>query len=122
MDQNNITDRNVEQLDFTGKHLGNLPRARSLPGSRSDGGMAQVRQDTGSLIDQILTNDRQLRNDLAGAYKEVEKLEANLLTLENEIIELKDTLGSERALREHAEGVIRKIADLIVNGAKDKPT
>ena len=125
MDNDEIINRNVEQLKFTGDALRDrLPRARQLPGSRPDGGMtpaAATTHNTRSLIDQIMLNEQQLRQELSEARQLIENLEANILQMEDEIITLKSTLGSENAQREHFEGMLRQIATLVVNGAKDKP-
>lgn len=142
MDYDKLTDRNVSQLDFAAEHLGRAaqipvpPREykggegqriaanRPLPGSRPDGGMisaAATTHNTRSLIDQIMLNEQQLRQELSEARKLIEILEANLLGSENKIIELKDDLSRETSQREHFEGMLRQIATLVVNGAKDKP-
>ena len=121
MDQNNITDRNVEQLDFTGKHLGNLPRARSLPGSRSDGGMISPQKQTHDLIQQIVDNENRLRAELVDARATIDHCERDLATLQSEYSELKARHDLEKKQREHFEAMLRKIAELVVNGAKEHP-
>ena len=126
MDSEDIANRNVEQLKFTGEALRDrLPRARQLPGSRPDGGMASAAattHNTRSLIDQIMLNEQQLCRELSDARQLIENLEANILQMENEIITLKSDLGSENVQREHFENMLRQIATLVVNGTKDKPT
>lgn len=117
MDFDKLTDKNVSQLDFAAQHLGKRPQ----PGSRPDGGMAPaVVQNTRSLIDQIMHNDQQLRGELDEAMKHIEKLEFDLMSAEDRVIELKDMLARETSLREYYEGTMRKIAELVVNGAKHK--
>ena len=119
-----IANRNVEQMKFTADALHRLPRARQMPGSRSDGGMASAAattHNTRSLIDQIMLNEQQLRQELSEARQLIENLEANILQMEDTIIELKNSLGSENVQREHFENMLRQIATLVVNGAKDKP-
>lgn len=145
-----IADRNVEQLRFAGKALGGLGPAynigkgaemqRQRPGSRPDGGMVRTGQDhatindlnnpqdptrqsgsTKDLLYQVMQTEAGLRAELADARKLIENLEANILQMGNEIIELKDTLARENAQRQHFEGMLRQIATLVVNGAKDKP-
>ena len=118
---NRIVDRNVEQLKFTGDVLHRLPRARQMPGSREDAGMEPTPRDTRDLLKQIQHTEDALRQELSDARQLIENLEANIAQMESTILELKSALGSENAQREHFESMLRQIATLVVNGAKDKP-
>jgi ribosomal protein L1 len=103
MNNDDITDRNVEQLDFVGKVLGGkglLPRTQ--PGSRSDGGMQS--------------------DPIAATQEMMQKVVETELKLRKEVVHLQNQLGSERDAREHLEKIIRAVADLIVNGHKDSNT
>lgn len=123
MDQEDIANRNISQLDFAGKALGNLPRARSLPGSRADGGMATRAPDVpmgNSLIQQVVEHEKNLLRQISDLKELSQKQDDEILRQENEIIELRAKLDLETKQSEHYRSMLRKIAELVVNGAKEQ--
>ena len=121
MDSEDIANRNVEQLNFTADALHRLPRARQIPGSRPDGGMTPRVAETRNLLDQIQQIEAGLRAELVDARATIDHCERDLATLQSEYSELKARHDLEKSRREHFEGMLRQIATLVVNGAKDKP-
>lgn len=140
MKMDDITDRNIEQLEFTGKALGRagygMPRAanlglgsmeRSQPGSRPDGGMAvpppelPSQKETQGWLDQIAQTENRLRAQLVDARNIIDNFERDMAMLESEVNRLDSELRQSQMLKDHFEGMLRKIAELVVNGSKDKP-
>lgn len=123
-----LANKNVEQLRFTGDNLRmNFPnqlQTRPRPGSRPDGGMATPTQpgwlkQTQELTQQILDNENQLRANLVDARNIIDNFERDMAKLESEMATLKINLEAEQARAHKYESMVRRIAELVVNGVKD---
>jgi phospholipase/lecithinase/hemolysin len=108
---NRVQDRNIEQVNRVANVLRGANRAmeRQQPGvigGRPDGTMEPAGQENSmeGLLRQIENHDAYLRTQLAQAQYEIRQLNA--------------ALGAEKEAREHLQGIIRQVADLIVNGSK----
>ena len=113
-----LTDRNVAQLDYAAANLGKGAQ-RQQPGSRPDGGMLSTTQ---SLLTQVLETERQLRNDLEESVRQLQRAQVDLQKLGADLDRKVQEFNAEREARQHLEGVIRQIADVVVNGRKAKGT
>lgn len=116
MDYEEVTDRNVAQLDVVNRALGGH---RQPPGSRADGGMLP-HNSLKDLIQQIVQHDADTRNDLQDAQNMVHELEKDLAEVEKTVTRLKAELEHETRQREHFEGMLRQIATLVVNGTRGR--
>lgn len=87
-----IQDKNVERMNFVSKQL-----RQGIVGGRPDGTMEPAQGTIETFIQNIMNVDAGLRN---------------------EIDQLKRQLAREQGAREHLQGIIRQVADLIVNGSK----
>ena len=124
MDFDKLTDRNVAQLDYAADNLGKAGQRKPLPGSRSDGGMAPMAPMAGTvqgLTQQILQREADLLDRLTHAGQQLDDSRHEVERLQGEMSQLESQLAAETAKREHFEGMLRKIAELVVNGAKGQP-
>ena len=143
MKMDDITDRNVEQLEFTGKSLGKsgygqLPRARTLPGSRPDEDMVRAGPDhatindlnnprdptrqsgsTKDLLYQVMETEAKLRAQLVDARNIIDNFERDMIKLESDFTTVQLERDSETRRADKYEAMVRKIAELVVNGVKE---
>lgn len=126
-----IADRNVAQVNFVAKAL--KQQATGIVGGRPDGGMAAqgnafVPPQPSELVNQIqqleghrdalLRRHDEARQMIDGFEVEVDQLKTKLDAASTEVDSLIGQLTTEREARAHLEDVIRRIADLLVNGSK----
>ena len=120
MNTDDIADRNVEQLGFTRNTLGRRP----APGSRPDGGMERVDplQHTHDMVQKILETETNLRHQLEDARGVIDKLHDDISKLGAALDGTQARAASENEARVYLEGILRQIADLVVNGHKGQKT
>jgi hypothetical protein len=102
-----IADSNVERVNRVATVLGVGRANRGVVGGRPDGTMEPAQFQAPSmdtLLQHIESNYANLRAQLDQARSELRQLD--------------ETLAREREAREHLQGIIRQVADLIVNGSK----
>lgn len=127
-DLSRLTDRNVEQVNFVASAL-----RKPQPGSRPDGGMASPKDPHASEVvrqvlkleghrDELLRRVDESRQMIDGFENEVNELKIKLDAASTEVDSLIGQLTTERDARAHLEDVIRRIADLLVNGSKAQGT
>lgn len=123
MTQDEITERNVAQLDFTAKALNRMQRGRppEEKPSLSQLKLGELHNATlQDMLHNIMQSDANLRNELRDAKNLVEGLQEDMLKLEQDLIECRNQLEAERTRCAHFETLLTKVARMIVDGTTPK--